>query len=60
MRILEALVGRRSTRAAALVREHAYRSGENKRRNFADIEMRTMVIEIPGAALVQRSRAEPD
>jgi GntR family transcriptional regulator of vanillate catabolism len=53
-RILNALIGRHSTRAAALVREHAYRSGENKRRNFPDLD-RTMVIETPGAALV-RSR----
>jgi GntR family transcriptional regulator, vanillate catabolism transcriptional regulator len=53
-RILSALIGRHSTRAAALVREHAYRSGENKRRNFPDLD-RTMVIETPGAALVRAS-----
>jgi hypothetical protein len=40
-------------RAAALMREHAYRSGENKRRNFPHIDMQTMVVETPGVALVQ-------
>jgi len=53
VRILRALLDRHSTRAAALMREHAYRSGENKRRNFPHIEMRTMVIETPGVALVR-------
>lgn len=52
--ILEAILDRKSTRAAALVREHAYRSGANKRRNFPDIELRKMVIETPGVALVRR------
>jgi GntR family transcriptional regulator of vanillate catabolism len=52
-RILEAILARKSVRASALVREHSYRSGENKRRNFPDIEMRTMVIETPGVALVR-------
>ncbi len=51
--ILDAIVTRQSTRAAALVREHAYRSGENKRRNFPDIQMRIMVVETPGVALVR-------
>jgi GntR family transcriptional regulator, vanillate catabolism transcriptional regulator len=51
-RILDTLIARKSTRAAALVHEHAYRSGENKRRNFPDLD-RTMVIETPGAALVR-------
>lgn len=51
-RILGALIERKSTRAAALVREHAYRSGENKRRNFADLD-RTVAIETPGAALIR-------
>ena len=53
VRILRTLLERRSTRAAALVREHAYRSGENKRRNFPHIEMRSMVMETPGIALVR-------
>ena len=52
-RILEAILARQSTRAAALVREHAYRSGENKRRNFPDIQMRVMVVETPGVALIR-------
>ena len=52
-RILRMLIERRSTRAAALVREHAYRSGENKRRNFPHIDMRSMVMETPGIALVR-------
>lgn len=52
-RILRAMLERQSTRAAALVREHAYRSGENKRRNFPHIDMRAMVIETPGVALVR-------
>lgn len=51
--ILDAILARQSTRAAALVREHAYRSGENKRRNFPDIQMRTMVLETPGVALIR-------
>jgi GntR family transcriptional regulator of vanillate catabolism len=54
-RILQAILQRMSTRAAALVREHSYRSGENKRRNFPDIQLRTMVIETPGVALVRAS-----
>ena len=41
------------TRAEALMREHAYRSGENKRRNFPHIEMRTMILETPGVGLVR-------
>jgi GntR family transcriptional regulator, vanillate catabolism transcriptional regulator len=53
VRILRTLVERRSTRAAALVREHAYRSGENKRRNFPHIDMQSMVMETPGIALVR-------
>ncbi len=51
--ILDAIIARQSTRAASLVREHAYRSGENKRRNFPDIHMRTMVVETPGVALIR-------
>jgi hypothetical protein len=35
------------------LREHAYRSGENKRRNFPHIDMRSMVMETPGIALVR-------
>jgi len=58
-RILDALIARRSTRAAALVREHAYRSGENKRRNFPDLD-RTVVIETPGAALVRQADGAAD
>jgi GntR family transcriptional regulator of vanillate catabolism len=57
-RILTALIDRQSTRAAALVREHAYRSGENKRRNFPHIDMQAMVIETPGIALVRMPGAE--
>lgn len=52
-RILNALVDRQSMRAAALVREHAYRSGENKRRNFPHIDMQAMIVEVPGIALVR-------
>lgn len=58
VRILGALLERQSTRAAALVREHAYRSGENKRRNFPHIDMQAMVIETPGIALVRMPGAE--
>jgi len=54
-RIINALVDRQSMRAAALVREHAYRSGENKRRNFPHIDMQAMIVETPGIALVQTS-----
>ena len=53
VRILRTLIDRHSTRAAALMREHAHRSGENKRRNFPHIDMRTMVIETAGIALVR-------
>jgi GntR family transcriptional regulator of vanillate catabolism len=56
--ILDAILARQSTRAAALVREHAYRSGENKRRNFPDIQMRTMVLETPGGALVRANSTD--
>ena len=52
-RILDMIVVHKSTRAAALVREHSYRSGENKRRNFPDIASRMTVIETPGVALVR-------
>lgn len=52
-RILDAILARQSTRAAGLVREHAYRSGENKRRNFPDIQMKVMVVETPGVALIR-------
>lgn len=57
-RILRAMLERQSTRAAALVREHAYRSGENKRRNFPHIDMQAMVIETPGFALVRAPGVE--
>jgi GntR family transcriptional regulator of vanillate catabolism len=53
VRIVEAILARQSSRAAALVREHAYRSGENKRRNFPDIQTQTMVVETPGVALIR-------
>lgn len=53
--ILNALVDRQSMRAAALTREHAYRSGENKRRNFPHIDMQAMIVETPGIALVRAS-----
>ena len=59
-RILRALLDGHATRAAALVREHAYRSGENKRRNFPHIEMQTMVMETPGVALVRLPGVEPE
>lgn len=57
-RILNALVDRQSARAAALVREHAYRSGENKRRNFPHIDMQAMIVETPGIALVRTSEQD--
>jgi len=57
VRLLRTLVDRHSSRAAALMREHAVRSGENKRRNFGAIDMRTMVIETPGIALVRAETA---
>jgi GntR family transcriptional regulator of vanillate catabolism len=53
VRILDAILARQSTRAAGLVREHAYRSGENKRRNFPDVQMKVMVVETPGVALIR-------
>lgn len=59
-RILRALLDRHAMRAAALVREHAYRSGENKRRNFPHIEMRTMIMETPGVALVRMPGVDGD
>lgn len=52
VRILRAITDRHSMRAAALMREHAYRSGENKRLNFPHIEMQRLVVEAPGLALV--------
>lgn len=52
-RIVSALEAGQAMRAAGLIREHAYRSGENKRRNFPHVDMRTMVMETPGIALVR-------
>lgn len=57
-RILGALRHGHSGRAAGLVREHAYRSGDNKRRNFPDIDMQSMILETPGIALVQVTGGE--
>jgi GntR family transcriptional regulator of vanillate catabolism len=53
--ILDAIVNRQGTRAAALIREHAYRSGRNKRRNFDDLRLGRASPALPGLALVRRS-----
>lgn len=50
--IVDLIVARRSTRAAAMMREHAYRSGENKRRN---IMAGTVLPSTPGLALIRRA-----
>jgi len=57
VRIVECLVQRDAMRAAALTREHAYRSGENKRKNFADMMNRRLFVETPGLALIETTRA---
>lgn len=53
--ILDAILNRQGTRAAALIREHAYRSGRNKRRNFDDLWLARSSPALPGLALVRRS-----
>lgn len=52
--ILDAIVLRQGTRAASLIREHAYRSGRNKRQNFEAIENAKLHPLPAGLALIRR------
>lgn len=51
--ILDAILNRQGTRAAALIREHAYRSGRNKRVNFDALRPARSTPALPGLALVR-------
>lgn len=50
--VLDALMSRQGTRAEALMREHAYRSRENKRHNIEEIKANRETIRLPGVDLV--------
>ncbi len=52
--ILDAIQNRQGTRAAALIREHAYRSSRHKRQNFEDMERARSTPVPPGLALIRR------
>ncbi|MAO91493.1 MAG: GntR family transcriptional regulator [Rhodospirillales bacterium] len=52
--ILDAIINRQGTRAASLIREHAYRSGRNKRVNFEALQNARLSPSLPGIALVRR------
>lgn len=56
--ILDAIVNRQGTRAAALIREHAYRSGHNKRVNFDALRQARSSPALPGLALVRGGVSE--
>lgn len=58
LQILDAIENRQGQRAAALIREHAYRSGRNKRRNFDAMQQARPSPALPGLALVRRSGTE--
>lgn len=51
-RILDAIRLGQGSRAAGLVREHAYRSARNKRDNFAAMKRDELGLRLPGANLV--------
>ncbi|NMM44740.1 GntR family transcriptional regulator [Rhodospirillaceae bacterium KN72] len=54
VQILDAIVNRQGMRAACLIREHAYRSGRNKRTNFDALQQARPLPALPGLALVRR------
>lgn len=51
-RIFEAIIHRQGSRAAALTREHARRSAQNKRDNFQAMKANRLGLELPGLNLV--------
>lgn len=55
IQILDAIVHRQGMRASCLIREHAFRSGRNKRTNFDALAQGRPVPELPGLALVRRA-----
>jgi GntR family transcriptional regulator of vanillate catabolism len=55
VRVLDAIRARRGSRAAEIMRDHALRSSENKRRNFAVLGIETQIIGQNGTALVRAS-----
>ncbi|WP_421882399.1 GntR family transcriptional regulator [Pacificispira sp.] len=58
VQILDAILNRQGQRAAALIREHAYRSGRNKRVNFDALQHTAVWPALPGVALVRRAGSE--
>ena len=51
--IYDAVRRRQGTRAAAIMREHAAKSGRNKRANFAAMKEQRAIVDQPGLALVK-------
>lgn len=51
--ILDAVTKRQGTRAASLIREHAYQSSRNKRANFIALERKKGATSLPGLTLVK-------
>ena len=58
VQILDAIVNRQGMRAACLIREHAYRSGRNKRTNFDALQQARPLPALPGLALVRRGSGD--
>jgi len=56
--ILDAIRNRQGQRAASLIREHAYRSGRNKRKNFDALQTAGPLPAVPGLSLVRRAAGE--
>ena len=55
VQILDAILNRQGQRAAALIREHAFRSGRNKRMNFDALQQAGPSPALPGLALIRRA-----
>jgi GntR family transcriptional regulator, vanillate catabolism transcriptional regulator len=53
VRVVEAIRARRGSRAAEIMRDHALRSSENKRRNFHSIGGEALLVGQSGTALVR-------
>ena len=53
LRVIDAIRARRGTRAAELMRDHAIRSGENKRRSFEGMKVDQQFVSSPGLALIR-------
>lgn len=52
-RVLDAIRARKGARAAELMRDHAIRSGENKRRSFEGMKVDQHFVSSPGLALIR-------